>query len=219
MTGSPITTSGTINIDLDNTTVAAGTYGDATNVPQFTVDAQGRITSATNVSISAGSGTVTSVDSGAGLTGGPITTSGTLNIGAGTGITVNADDVEVDQTTNFAFTGDISASNISLQQFYEKIIVSGNVSGAVSLDVSAGTIFECDVVGAITSLTLSNARGGTSATIKLKQAGSGGTLTAGASWKWAGGNNTLSTGIGDEDIISVFYDGATYYASLTTGYV
>ena len=59
---------------------------------------------------------------------------------------------------------------------------------------------------------------GTSATIILTQ-GTGGTLTAGASWKWAGGNSTLSTGAGDIDIISVFNDGTNYYASLTTGYV
>ncbi|MBI4353841.1 MAG: hypothetical protein HY595_01250, partial [Candidatus Omnitrophica bacterium] len=41
------------------------------------------------------SGTLTSVDSGAGLTGGPITSSGTLAVGAGSGIAVNADDVAV----------------------------------------------------------------------------------------------------------------------------
>jgi hypothetical protein len=39
-------------ISLNNTTVAAGTYGDATNIPQFTVDAQGRITAASNIAIS-----------------------------------------------------------------------------------------------------------------------------------------------------------------------
>ena len=41
------------------------------------------------------SGSVTSVDSGAGLSGGPITISGSLAVGAGTGITVNPDNVAV----------------------------------------------------------------------------------------------------------------------------
>ena len=40
-----------------------------------------------------GSGTVTSITAGGGLTGGIITASGTLAVGQGTGITVNADDV------------------------------------------------------------------------------------------------------------------------------
>jgi hypothetical protein len=43
--GGDITTSRTI--DLENTAVAPGTYG-ASGVPQFTVDAQGRITAASN---------------------------------------------------------------------------------------------------------------------------------------------------------------------------
>ncbi len=43
-----------------------------------------------------GGGSVTSVGSGNGLTGGPITSSGTLNVGAGTGISVGTDDVGLD---------------------------------------------------------------------------------------------------------------------------
>ena len=39
---------------LQNTGVAAATYGNATNIPSITVDAQGRITSASNVAVVAG---------------------------------------------------------------------------------------------------------------------------------------------------------------------
>jgi len=88
LTGGPITTTGTIN--LANTTVTAGTYGNATTVPQVVIDAQGRITSASNVAISAGgSGTVTNVATGTGLTGGPITTTGTVSL-ANTAVTAGA---------------------------------------------------------------------------------------------------------------------------------
>jgi hypothetical protein len=48
--GGPITSTGTIS--LANTTVTPGTYGNASSVPQFTVDAQGRLTNATTVAIS-----------------------------------------------------------------------------------------------------------------------------------------------------------------------
>jgi hypothetical protein len=50
LTGGTITTTGTLG--LTNTGVTANTYGNASNVSQVTVDAQGRITSATSVPIS-----------------------------------------------------------------------------------------------------------------------------------------------------------------------
>ena len=49
LTGGPITTTGTVS--LANTSVTPGVYGTATEVSQITVDAQGRITSASNVAI------------------------------------------------------------------------------------------------------------------------------------------------------------------------
>lgn len=45
-----------VTIDLANTSVTAGTYGSNTQVAQITIDAQGRITSASNVAISGGGG-------------------------------------------------------------------------------------------------------------------------------------------------------------------
>ncbi len=42
------------DLKLSNTAVLPGTYGSATTSPQFVVDAKGRITSATNVTISGG---------------------------------------------------------------------------------------------------------------------------------------------------------------------
>lgn len=72
---------GALTFSLASTGVSAGTYGDGTHVGQFTVDATGRVTSASSVPIT-NTGTVTSV--GLALpgiftvSGSPVTSSGTL---------------------------------------------------------------------------------------------------------------------------------------------
>jgi trimeric autotransporter adhesin len=67
---------GNVTLNLANTAVTAGSYGSSSNTAQITIDAQGRITSASNVAIP--QGTVTSITAGTGLSGGTITSSGTI---------------------------------------------------------------------------------------------------------------------------------------------
>ena len=135
LTGGPITTSGTVS--LANTAVTAGVYGTSTVVPQITVDAQGRITSVANVSISSGGvGTVTNVATGVGLTGGPITSNGTISL-ANTAV-VAADYGSASQVGTFTVDAQgrlTAAANAAIN------IAVANVSGAVpnTVNVIAGT--------------------------------------------------------------------------------
>lgn len=122
----------TLTVDLSDTGVVAGTYGGASNVPYFTVDAEGRLTAAGNTSIS--TDLSVSADSG---TGSLNLLTESLKIEGGDGITtlytdptatvvVNVDNTVVRTTGNQSITGDLSITgNLN--------IVGGNV---VSVNVS-----------------------------------------------------------------------------------
>jgi hypothetical protein len=82
--------SANVNIALANTAVSAATYGNAANVGQFTVDAQGRITSASNVAISIAAANVSGL--------GTMSTQDANNV-AITGGTVNVTSIEAANVT------------------------------------------------------------------------------------------------------------------------
>jgi hypothetical protein len=63
--GSPITTSGTFTLALASTAVTAGSYGASNKVGTFTVDAQGRLTAASDANISVTTGQVSGLGSAA----------------------------------------------------------------------------------------------------------------------------------------------------------
>lgn len=127
---SPITTSGSWSLALSTTGVAAGTYGNSTNVASFTVDSKGRLHFAGNVPIALTGGTVTSVGATSAdlanltITGSPITTAGSFTF------TVLAAPKWTTART-LSFTGDVTGSN--------SVDGSGNVAFNLTLANSGVT--------------------------------------------------------------------------------
>ena len=160
LTGSGFGTEGaTPTVSLANTAVTLGTYGGATNIPAITIDAQGRITSASNTAIST-SFTVAG-DSGTNQT---IAGGDTLTIAGGTGltsvgsntdtVTLNLDNTAVTPSTyggaasTAVFTVDqqgrlTAASNVSISipssAINTDIALGSQTSGAYVANLVAGT--------------------------------------------------------------------------------
>ena len=155
ITGSPITTSGTITVALVNTSVTAGSYGSSTAVGTFTVDAKGRLTAAADVSISY---PVTSV---AGRTGvitlstadiSGLGTSATLNVGTTAGTVAAGDDSRFSdaRTPTGPAGGDLTGNYPD-----PSLTVSGVSSGGYG-SASSSVVITVDSKGRVTSITAPN---------------------------------------------------------------
>ena len=112
LTGGPITSTGTIA--LANTAVVAGSYGTASQVSQVTIDAQGRITSASNVTIAIANSAVSGLGTMSTQNANAVTiTGGTENNLTYTNVTISSGNVVVTKATaqTIVANGNISASN------------------------------------------------------------------------------------------------------------
>jgi hypothetical protein len=147
----------TITINLDNTAVTAGSYGSASAIPTFTVDAQGRLTAAGTASIST-SFTV-DADDGDNLT---ISGGDTFVIVGGTGLTsvASATDTLTLNLDNTTVTGGSYGSATAVSTF--TVDAQGRLTGAgtatIAIPASAITDFAeaaQDAIGTILGTGLS----------------------------------------------------------------
>jgi hypothetical protein len=87
------------------------------------------------------------------------------------------------------------------------------------LNRNNGTIQKVRLASNVTDIVISNIAVARSFTIIFTQDGTGSrTLATNSAFKYASGYKTLSTGANTIDMLNIFYDGTTYYCTLTTGY-
>lgn len=132
-------TSGNVTIDLANTAVSAGSYGAANSVATFTVDAQGRLTSASNSTISILASQVSDLSSNAvtSLTGTAneievSASAGSVTVGLPSNVTIGQD---LTVTGNLVVNGNTTTLNTETINVEDNIIVlNSTVTGSPTLD-------------------------------------------------------------------------------------
>lgn len=156
------------------------------------------------LTVTAGSGITVAVDSGT-------KTLTITNTGTGAFVTI-----DTDQTV----TGDKTFTGITtLGPYKESVYSIGNSGSSVTPDFENGPVQTITATADFTVAVPSNMTAGSNLTFVITQDGTGGwEWTPNASLKFANSFKTLSSGAGDIDIVTVFYDGTNYLCSLIRNY-
>jgi hypothetical protein len=147
-----------------------------------------------------------------------VTTNGTGNLVLNTNSGTNSGAITVTQGANANITVIPNGTGMTMLnniEYHEKIHSLGTTSGTVAPDVANGNVQSITLNGNLTLNAFTSPVAGQSLTLIVNTGGTSRTLTS--SMKWAGGTKTLST-TNTTDIISVFYDGTNYWASLSTDF-
>lgn len=191
----------------------------------ITLTSQARAAFSAGTNITIVDGVISSTASGGGVTVSDDTTTNAtryLVFEDATSGTVSTVNVASTKLTFNPSTGRLTATELtgSLRAYNEGAVYDlGTTSGTVAPDVANGNVQKITLNGNLTLNAFTNPVTGQSLTLIITQDATGGrTLTS--SMKWANnGYKTLSTAANAVDIISVFYDGTNYWASLGKGYL
>jgi hypothetical protein len=112
----------------------------------------------------------------------------------------------------------INTGNVTLKKYQETYLDAGTTNGNVALNAALGTIQKITLNGDLTGLNLSNLSTGGSFTLLIAQDSFGSRLlntTSGwGTWIFANNLRTLSAAPNAIDLLTLTYDGTTYFASL-----
>ena len=125
----------------------------------------------------------------------------------------------VDFNTGTPFTGTFATlSNKDVTDYTETVYTSLGTTGTISPDPNNGSVQAITLTGSITLSSMTNVVAGQTVTVIITQPASGGPYTLTSTMKFAGGEKTLSTAANAIDIMTIFYDGTNYFASLAKGF-
>lgn len=217
---------GSISARLAATGVTAGTYGSPTQVAVFTVDAGGRITgvSSTNI-VTTGTGTVTSVAvataNGILVSGGPITSSGTIQLtlgditptsvqSSGTILGSNLAGTNTGDQT-ITLTGDITGSG---RNTFDTTLSSSGVTAGTYGSTSSIPIITVDAKGRVTNATMTTIPIGTGTVTSVQANGGNGVLVTGGPITT---NGTFTISLGSITPTSILTSGSIVATGTLTG--
>ena len=206
--------SGTGIFSLADTTVTAAAYGSASQVPTYTVDAQGRLTAAANVPIAIGAAAVSGValtktdDTNVTLAlgGSPATAlvaatsltlgwSGTLSVGRGGTGGGSASGTLLDNISGFASTGNLVRTGAGSYAFRTLTAPAAGITVSNGSGVSGNpTLALADDLAALEALS------GTNTIYYRSGASTWSAVTIGSDLSFSGGTLTGATGTGTGSI-------------------
>lgn len=201
-------------LDVNGQIITSATNGDVTITP----DGTGNVNINTDTIVLGDGSTQLTTDSATSnlaisTNSGVSSNSITLSAGANGDITF-----VLNGTGGVNFTG-AEVFDLALVEYKEVIYTGGSTTGTITPDVANGNVQKITLSGNITFNAFANAAAGQSMTLIITQPATGGPYTLTSTMSFAGGNNTLTATNDAIDIMTVFYDGTDYYASLANDFV